>query len=382
MLVLDLGNNLLPGEIPDCWSNNWISLLSLRLSNNNFSGNVPKSIGNLTSLSFLHLWNNSLSSELPKSLQNCGSLNTVDLGKNELTGQIPSWISTSFPLMSILVLGGNKFYGKIPNEICQLTSLQIIDLSYNSLSGEIPKCINNFTLMAKIDSPDRNISSVSSSGECGDVTSIDDATIMVKGRRVEYQSILRYVRIMDFSSNHLSGEIPREITELLKLQSLNLSNNFLSGEIPNDIGSMKGLEALDFSWNQLHGRIPQSTISLTFLSMLNLSYNNLSGRIPTATQFQTFPSSSFIGNGGLWGPPLTDNSTTNGTSPDIVGNDRKGDNVDWGLYVSIAVGFIVGFWSILCPLFLNRRWRHSYYRFLTSFWNKIRLHFRQESVHI
>ncbi|WCJ41313.1 Receptor-like protein EIX1 [Euphorbia peplus] len=368
MYVLDLGNNLLTGEIPDCWSNNWVSLSSLRLSNNYFSGNIPKTIGNLTRLSFLHLWNNSLSGELPATLQNCGSLNTLDLGKNELTGQIPSWICTSFSSLTILILGGNKFHGKISKEICQLQSLQILDLSYNSLSGDIPNCINNFTFMAVIDSPDQTFSFGRRSGDGGDISVIDDAMIMMKGRTVEYQSILQYVRIMDFSSNNLSGEIPKEITKLLKLQSLNLSSNFLSEGIPEDIGSMRGLEALDVSRNQLNGRIPQSMTSLTFLSVLNLSYNNLSGRIPTGTQLQSFTSSSFIGNGGLWGPPLIENSTETGS---IQPNDGETDEVDWGFYVSMAVGFVVGFWSILCPLFLNRRWRHSYYLFLTSFWNKI-----------
>ncbi|XP_065874191.1 receptor-like protein EIX1 isoform X2 [Euphorbia lathyris] len=379
MYVLDLGNNLLSGEIPDCWSNNWIFFTSLRLSSNNFSGSIPKSIGNLTSLYFLHLWNNSLSGELPMSLQNCSGLKTIFLGKNELTGLIPSWISTSFSSMSILILGGNKFHGKIPKEICQLTSLQILDLSYNSLSGDIPKCINNFTFMAVIDSADQTFSFTSGSGDGGDVVVIDDATIIMKGRTVEYESILRFVRIMDFSSNNLSGEIPEEITMLLKLQSLNLSNNFLSGEIPADIGAMRGLEALDFSRNQLNGRIPQSMASLTFLSMLNLSYNNLSGRIPTGTQLQSFPSSSFIDNRGLWGAPLTDNSTPNGSVPPSGENEKgKGveeDKVDWGLYVSMAVGFIVAFWSVLCPLILNRSWRHSYYLFLNRLWNKIWRHF-------
>ncbi|WCJ38726.1 disease resistance family protein / LRR family protein [Euphorbia peplus] len=376
MTVLDLGNNLLTGEIPDCWSN-WIHLSCLRLSNNNFSGNIPKSLGNISYLSFLHLWNNSLSGELPKSLQNCLSLNTLDLGKNELTGNIPSWISTSFSWMSILILGGNKFHGKIPKEICQLKSLQILDFSYNSLSGDIPNCINNFTFMAIIDSQDQAFSfGISGDGE--DINFLDAAIIMMKGRRVEYGSILQYVRIMDFSSNNLSGEIPKQITSLLKLQSLNLSNNFLSGEIPEDIGSMRGLEAMDFSRNQLYGRIPQSMTSLTFLSTLNLSYNNLSGRIPTGTQLQSFPSSSFTGNGGLWGPPLPENATANRSIPPDDGeNDGERDEVDWGLYVSMTVGFVVGFWSILCPLFLNRRWRRSYYLFLASSWNKIWCQFRQ-----
>ncbi|WCJ37365.1 hypothetical protein M5689_018511 [Euphorbia peplus] len=206
---------------------------------------------------------------------------------------------------------------------------------------------------------------------------------MMKGRIAKYDSILEYVKIIDLSSNNLSGYIPGKITRLSTLQSLNLSNNFLSGIIPEDIGVMTGLEVLDVSQNRLTGRIPVSMQNLTFLSMLNVSYKNLSGRIPGGTQFQTFPNSSFIGNDGLQGPPPIDNWSRNGNPPASVKNgNENGDEVNWELYVSIAVGFILGFWSTLLPLVLNRRWRHVYYHFIDSFWNKIWWNFRSMSVNI
>ncbi|OEL20740.1 hypothetical protein BAE44_0018244, partial [Dichanthelium oligosanthes] len=45
--------------------------------------------------------------------------------------------------------------------------------------------------------------------------------------------------------------------------------------------------------------------NLTFLSTLNLSNNQLEGRIPQPRQFGTFQNSSFDGNAGLCGPPLS-----------------------------------------------------------------------------
>ena len=55
----------------------------------------------------------------------------------------------------------------------------------------------------------------------------------------------------------------------------------------------------------------------------------------------------------------------------ITGNldeNREGDSgleVDWfWFFVSMALGFIVSFWSVVGPLVGNRRWRHAYFNFL------------------
>ncbi|KAJ9171065.1 hypothetical protein P3X46_019115 [Hevea brasiliensis] len=367
--ILDLDNNLLFGEIPDCWWN-WSQLWFLSLNNNNFSGNIPESIGALTLLQSMHLRNNSLSGEIPLSLQNCTSLTTLDFGENELIGHIPIWMGRRLLDLVILNLRTNKFHGYIPKQLCHLVSLQILDLSHNYLSGTIPSCIKNFIAMATTDFVAQIYAMPTPYAFFG-----DDTEIVMKGRTVEYDIILKFVKSMDLSSNNLSGEIPKEITRLVALQSLNFSDNFLSGKIPENIGAMKSLEALDFSQNQLFGVIPQSITSLTFLSLLNVSNNNLSGRIPTSTQLSTFSSSSFIGNKGLCGPPLSNNCSENGVilNNGIVKGQEKGDNgveVDW-FYVSVALGFIVGFWSVLGPLLVNRRWRHAYFHFLDCLGNKI-----------
>ena len=172
------------------------------------------------------------------------------------------------------------------------------------------------------------------------------------------------VKSIDFSKNYLSGEIPEEVTSLRGLQSLNLSYNLLIGNIPMNIGTMVLLESIDFSMNHLSSKIPSSMSSLTFLSHLNLSYNNLTGKIPLSTQLQSIDPTSFIGN-KLCGPPLTDNCT-NGVKPnnENIGSKKTGAlEVDW-FYVSMALGFVVGFWSICGLLLLNKQWRIIYFQFL------------------
>ncbi|XP_044474312.1 receptor-like protein EIX2 [Mangifera indica] len=46
------------------------------------------------------------------------------------------------------------------------------------------------------------------------------------------------------------------------------------------------------------------------------------------------------------------------------------DEVDW-FYVSMAPGFVVGFWSIIGPLAINKQWRYKYCHFLNWLGYKI-----------
>ncbi|OAY65266.1 Receptor-like protein 12 [Ananas comosus] len=71
LLVLDISNNKLSGEIPSCLGMLQDQLLVLDMMNNNLTGKVPTSLGKLGALAILDLSNNSLSGEIPSSLQYC-----------------------------------------------------------------------------------------------------------------------------------------------------------------------------------------------------------------------------------------------------------------------------------------------------------------------
>ncbi|KAF8393032.1 hypothetical protein HHK36_021273 [Tetracentron sinense] len=364
---LDLTGNLLSGDIPDCWMN-WQALKVVKLGNNNLTGDLPSSIGSLSSLQSLHLRNNSLFGELPTSLQNCKELSTIDLSGNKFSGNIPTWIGKSLSSLIVLVFRANKFKGDIPRELCHLYYLQILDLAHNQLSGTIPRCFNNFSAMATKQNSSRAIFYSFPFGGL-----IETAVLMTKGREFEYGNTLTLVTSMDLSSNSLSGEIPEELTSLLGLLSLNLSENHLTGKIPEKIGDMGSLESLDFSGNQLTGVIPGSMSSLSFLSHLNLAYNNLTGRIPTSTQLQSFDASNFIGN-KLCGLPLTENCTGGQDSiPNHggVGLHKDDDGFEMSFFVSMALGFVVGFWGIFGPLLYSKSWRDAYFGFLDRMKDKL-----------
>ncbi|XP_044473237.1 receptor-like protein EIX1 [Mangifera indica] len=253
--ILTLSYNFFLGELPDCWIN-WQKLEVLNLENNKFTGTLPPSVGTLISLQSLNLRKNNFFGELPMSLQNCTKLVKLDLGENEFVGNVPVWMGERFSRIKILILRSNRFQGLLPRELCHLTSLQILDLAYNNLFGNIPKCIGNFSAMMRESEMDDDIQY-----EFDGVYQsfyMEDALLVNKGKMAEYDTILKFVRMIDLSKNNLSGEIPIEVTDLLALQSLNLSHNSLIGRIPEKIGAISSLESTDFSGNQLSGEIPQS----------------------------------------------------------------------------------------------------------------------------
>ena len=273
----------------------------------------------------------------------------------------------------ILNLHSNNFHGHIPKELCALTSLQILDLSHNKLSRGIPRCVKNFSAMATKNNSNLDMSFNLPNDYYDETLPHESELLVIKGKALKYSTILHLVKCIDFSNNSLSGEIPKEVTSLQGLQSLNLSYNLLIGSIPENIGAMGSLESIDFSMNQLSGQIPSSMSSLTFLNHLNLSNNNLTGKIPLSTQLQSFNASGFIGN-KLCGLPLSNNCIINYVNLDKENKGSKhngGLQVDW-FFVSMALGFMVGFWGVCGPLLLNKQWRIMYFQFLDHMGYKLK----------
>nr|VDD59503.1 unnamed protein product [Brassica oleracea] len=64
-------------------------LIVLNLSNNDFTGHIPSSWANLTSLESLDLSRNQLSGKIPQELATLSFLEYIDVSHNKLTGQIP-----------------------------------------------------------------------------------------------------------------------------------------------------------------------------------------------------------------------------------------------------------------------------------------------------
>ncbi|XP_008226203.1 PREDICTED: receptor-like protein 12 [Prunus mume] len=361
--VLSLRSNHFSREFPHAWSlGSQIRIVDAAF--NNLSGNIPTSIGLLSSLETLKLNNNNFGGKIPDSLHNCSVLKSIDLGGNKLSGSIPPWIGGSnVSILYMLRLRSNFFTGQIPRQLCNLGNLHILDLSHNNFSSTIPTCFNNLTSLA------RDVSNIFQD-------SYQEPTMLtLKGQELVYNTTIMLVKSIDLSSNNLEGEIPQEIGSLTFLGTLNLSRNQLTGNIPSIVGNMHGLETLDLSNNRLSGQIPQTLASLTFLAHLNLANNNLVGRIPLGSQLQTFTDPSiYMGNPSLCGVPLPtkcpgdDTFTTTDAKP----INEDGSDKLW-FYVSMALGFVLGFWGVCGTLLVKKSWRYAYFRFFDNTKDKVTL---------
>ncbi|XP_042418835.1 receptor-like protein 46 [Zingiber officinale] len=371
---LNLSNNQISGEIPQCWQEG-SSLYYISLGNNMLFGEIPSSLGNLMRLEFLHLNNNNLKGHLPSSLQNCNQLLVVDLGDNKFSGNIPLWIGQSWQWLRILQLGSNMFNGNIDPQLGYLGDLQIIDFANNKLSGLIPHSFGNFsTLISTLVEP------LPSFGfdemailETTPVSSGSESiTLDTKGSQLTYSSILYLVKSIDLSNNELTNEIPEELGYLAGLQTLNLSRNYFKGKIPDSISGMSSLETLDLSFNNLSGGIPQGVSQLNALNHLNLSYSNLSGNIPYRNQLQTLDDASiYIGNPYLCGD-LLNKSCFPRNNPIIVSSKEHAMfSPVLIIYLSSALGYFVGLWSVFVLLLFKKKWRYSYFKKVDEIYDKV-----------
>ena len=382
--ILDLSNNQLSRPIPDSCLMHFEGLLILNLANNHFHGKIPSSVGFLHKIVTLDLGNNNFSGKLPSSLKNCTKLIFFNLKQNDLSGQIPMWLGISHPNLVVLILRSNHFYGAIPTHLCHLQHLQILDLALNQISGSMPKCLNNLTALTQKVSPNATISHSYNTWVSNNsyfmMSYVDRMFFMWKRREHEFKNILGLLKSIDLSGNNLTGLIPREIVELIGLVSLNLSRNCLTGQITSDIDMLQSLEALDLSKNHLSGGIPSSLSHIDRLSVLDLSNNSLSGKIPTSPHLDTFNASSYEGNPNLCGAPLpkkcsgeeiAQNPAMNGSREHAGMQDEREGFISVGFYVSVALGFIAGFWGVVGTLVLNMSLRVAFFRFLNDFKDRL-----------
>ncbi|KAF3665991.1 putative ethylene-responsive transcription factor 4-like [Capsicum annuum] len=122
----------------------------------------------------------------------------------------------------------------------------------------------------------------------------------------------------------------REFFYVLKTKIIiNFSRNRFEGYLPSITGDLVGLRTLNLSHNGLEGIIPASLQHLSVLESLDLSSNKIGEK-----QFDMFEKSSYQGNDGLRGLPLSKDCGGNYGVPQAttlaeLDEEEEGDLISW-----------------------------------------------------
>ncbi|KAK3423789.1 hypothetical protein EUGRSUZ_H00985 [Eucalyptus grandis] len=267
LLELDLSNNNLLGTVPPCFGNitnlEVLDLSSNKLQgplpipspstrsfhamNNDFTGEIPSLICQLSSLWSLDLSNNSLLGNIPPSFGNITNLVDLGLTSNKLQGSLPR---------PNLYISNNNFIGWWPTKIFSNMSLQVIDLSNNKFGGPIP-LPSIVTMYYSI------------------------ANNVITGKIPSLICNATNLGMINLSNNRLIGSLPRCSTNFGPIvEVLNLGMNHFEGTIPQSISSIHGLRTLDLSGNRFEGTLPRSLVNCTYLQVLDLSSNQIEDTFP------------------------------------------------------------------------------------------------------
>jgi len=173
-----------------------VTLKSLLIGFNGFSGSLATEIGNLQNLEELRASNNDIFGILPAEITQLSNLTTLDLSGNMLTGEIPNEFEDITPLR-YLHLQGQRDFGGFSGPLPSFENsphLHDIDLSHNSLVGDIS---DNFL-----------------------------ETVRNSKNRTDYA----YPRI-DLSHNMITGKIPTDFDDFVGLW-IDLAGNQIT-EVPD-----------------------------------------------------------------------------------------------------------------------------------------------------
>ncbi|KAL4351792.1 hypothetical protein GQ457_06G005740 [Hibiscus cannabinus] len=275
--IILLDDNNLFGLIPKFLAE-FQNLTSLHLVANNFSGRVPQEILQAPKLQTLDLSSNML---LQGSFQNFppnASLQSLVVSDTDFGGQLPESIG-NLRQLTWVELANCKFTGPIPKTLKKLTQLIHLDFSYNNFSGPLPSFtpLRNLTELILLDNQLNGSIHSTNWSSLLNLISLNLRRNSFSGTVPPTLFQSESLKVMDLAKNQFSGGFSEVQGVSSLLEVIDLSHNGLQGQFPMFMFEIHGLVQLSLSWNKFSGLIPLSAFQkLKNLSSLDLSFNNLS----------------------------------------------------------------------------------------------------------
>ena len=219
---LNLADNKLSGTIPGKATLLLRSLVSIDISNNQFSGQADMLFGPAT-LNINYSNNKFTSVRFKRFNAAFEMIREIDLSYN-LIDQDASQVLRNIPTnIETLKLSNNFIKGPFPNPFPSLGRLKLFSIANNNINGPVPDFSRTTPRLRELD-----LSNQRSTGSGGLTGIIPPDT-----------SKLEDMLVMNLAFNNLTG-IPSDLGSLEKLQVLNVSANAISQEIPPELAKLAG----------------------------------------------------------------------------------------------------------------------------------------------
>ncbi|XP_027342460.1 receptor-like kinase TMK3 [Abrus precatorius] len=268
---LRLSGNELAGAIPATFAQSSIQVLWL---NDQQGGGLTGPIDVIASMIFLRqLWlhGNQFTGTIPRDIGNLTSLQELNLNSNQLVGLIPE--SLAHMNLDILVLNNNKLMGPIPE-------FKAANFSYdNNFFCQTkpglecaPEVTTLLDFLDKLNYPSFLISDWSGNEPCRASTGTWFGLSCNSNSEVS---------IINLPRHKLNGTLSPSLASLDSLLEIRLAGNNITGIVPGEFSELKSLRLLDLSDNNLEPPLPKFHNDVKFVIVGNPLLPNQTGESPT-----------------------------------------------------------------------------------------------------
>ncbi|KAH9715323.1 Receptor-like protein 56 [Citrus sinensis] len=276
--VLDLSDNRFEGWEENKAYNTSRSLKQLKILNIGYNSFNESLVPLLTSLTSL------------TSLFLQRNLEVLDLSGNRITGSLIMQGRTfdSFQQTLLFCLTFVHFLSGI------LKNLVELNINENEFDGLLPQCLSNLTYLRVLDLSSNKLSGNLPLSVIANLTSLEYLSLFDNHFQGSFPLIETenfpwlpkfQLKVLNLRHCNISGTIPRFLQYQLEvglpnassLYVLDVSNNMLSGQLPRWIGNFSNLDVLLMSRNSFEGDVSVQLSNLEVARILDISENKLYG---------------------------------------------------------------------------------------------------------